>query len=204
LAFTARVLIYHRGQLPRPATKAESLPSHFHRLAHTLAVRATSKRATRGVLSVGGRAFPCALGRSGQRALKREGDGATPIGQWALRQVFYRSDRIARPRTGLPVKAIRQRDGWCDAPADRNYNRAVRLPYPASSETLFRADGVYDLIVVLSHNERPRMRGGGSAIFIHIARTNYAPTEGCIALRRRDLQQVLATCRRGSRIDIGT
>jgi L,D-peptidoglycan transpeptidase YkuD (ErfK/YbiS/YcfS/YnhG family) len=126
------------------------------------------------------------------------------MGQWALRQVLYRSDRIARPHTGLPVKAIRQSDGWCDAPADRNYNRVVRLPYPASIETLFRADGVYDLIVVLSHNERPRMRGGGSAIFIHIARANYAPTEGCIALRRRDLQHVLATCRRRSRIDIGT
>jgi L,D-peptidoglycan transpeptidase YkuD (ErfK/YbiS/YcfS/YnhG family) len=165
-----------------------------------LVVRATSKRANRGVLSVAGRAVPCALGRSGQRAIKREGDGATPMGQWTLRQVFYRSDRIPRPRTGLPIKQIRTSDGWCDAPADRNYNRAVRLPYSASIENLHRADGVYDLIVVLSHNERPRQRGRGSAIFIHIARPGYTPTEGCIALNRRDLQHVLATCRRHSHI----
>jgi L,D-peptidoglycan transpeptidase YkuD (ErfK/YbiS/YcfS/YnhG family) len=93
--------------------------------------------------------MPCALGRSGQRSNKREGDGATPLGQWTLRQVLYRSDRIARPRTGLPIKRIHKSDGWCDAPADRNYNRAVRLPYPASIENLYRTDGVYDLIVVL-------------------------------------------------------
>jgi L,D-peptidoglycan transpeptidase YkuD (ErfK/YbiS/YcfS/YnhG family) len=146
--------------------------------------------------------MPCALGRSGQRSNKREGDGATPLGQWTLRQVLYRSDRIARPRTGLPIKRIHKSDGWCDAPADRNYNRAVRLPYPASIENLYRTDGVYDLIVVLSHNERPRLRGAGSAIFIHIARDGYTPTEGCIALSRRDLQHVLAICRRRSRIII--
>ncbi len=144
--------------------------------------------------------MPCALGRSGQRAIKREGDGATPMGQWTLRQVRYRSDRIAQPRTGLPVKAIHKSDGWCDAPADRNYNRAVRLPYPASVEILYRADGVYDLIVVLSHNARPRLRGAGSAIFIHIARAGFPPTEGCIALSRRDLLNMLATCRCRSRI----
>jgi L,D-peptidoglycan transpeptidase YkuD (ErfK/YbiS/YcfS/YnhG family) len=121
-----------------------------------------------------------------------------------LRLVLYRSDRIFRPRTGLPIKVIRKSDGWCDAPADRNYNRAVRLPYPASNEHLHRADSVYDLIVVLSHNERPRVRGHGSAIFIHIARPGYTPTEGCIALSRRDLLHVLALCGRGCCIRVYT
>jgi L,D-peptidoglycan transpeptidase YkuD (ErfK/YbiS/YcfS/YnhG family) len=165
-----------------------------------MVVRALSRRAPRGVLSVAGRTFPCALGRRGQRAIKREGDGATPIGRWDLRSVLYRSDRIPRPHTGLPIKAMRRSDGWCDAPGDRNYNRAVRNPYPASTEQLFRADHVYDLLVVLSHNERPRKRGCGSAIFMHVARPGFSPTEGCVALRIEDLRRVLEVCRRNSRI----
>jgi L,D-peptidoglycan transpeptidase YkuD (ErfK/YbiS/YcfS/YnhG family) len=167
-----------------------------------LVVHTISKRATRGVLSMGGRSFPCALGRSGQTVLKREGDGATPIGRWTLRRVLYRRDRTTRPRTGLPIKIIGKADGWSDAPADRNYNRAVQLPYAASAEHLYRADDVYDLIVVLSHNERPRMRGCGSAIFMHVARPGYRPTEGCVALSRSDLRIVLETCGRGARIII--
>ena len=94
-------------------------------------------------------------------------------------------------RTALPVRAIRRRDGWCDAPADRNYNRPVRLPYPASAERLWREDALYDLVVVLDYNERPRVRGRGSAIFMHVAKPGYAPTEGCIALARPHLVRLL-------------
>ena len=89
------------------------------------------------------------------------------------------------------MRAIRPRDGWCDAPADRNYNRPVRHPYPASAERLWRADGLYDVVVVLGYNDRPRVRGRGSAIFMHVARPGYAPTEGCIALARPHLLRVL-------------
>jgi L,D-peptidoglycan transpeptidase YkuD (ErfK/YbiS/YcfS/YnhG family) len=167
-----------------------------------LRVLAISRRATRGSLTVGSLTLPCALGRSGQKANKREGDGATPIGRWTLRQVLYRRDRGLRPHTGLPLRTIGQADGWCDAAADRNYNRAVRLPYHASTEAMYRTDKLYDLVVVLSHNEQPRVRGAGSAIFIHVARTGYQPTEGCIALSARDLRLVLTKCRRGSRVVI--
>ena len=135
--------------------------------------------------------FPCALGRAGCRVRKREGDGATPIGHWRLRAVLYRPDRVQRPRTHLPVRAIRPCDGWCDAPADRNYNRPVRHPYPASAERLWRADGLYDIVVVLDCNDRPRVRGRGSAIFMHVAKPGYAPTEGCIALARAHLLRLL-------------
>ena len=169
-----------------------------------MVVRALSAGGRRGWLLMGGRGFPCALGRSGRRAVKREGDGATPIGRWELRKILYRRDRVLRPRSGLPVQAIKRSDGWCDAPADRNYNRAVPLPYPASTEALWRADRVYDLIVVLAHNERPRQRGCGSAIFMHLARPGYPPTEGCIALSARDLRQVLAVCARGARVGVGS
>jgi L,D-peptidoglycan transpeptidase YkuD (ErfK/YbiS/YcfS/YnhG family) len=154
-------------------------------------VEALSFRCTRGTLRVGDLRFPCALGRSGCTARKREGDGATPIGQWRLRAVLYRPDRLRRPRTALPVRAIRRRDGWCDAQADRNYNRPVRLPYPASAERLWREDALYDLLVVLDYNERPRTRGRGSAIFMHVAKSGYAPTEGCIALARPHLARLL-------------
>jgi L,D-peptidoglycan transpeptidase YkuD (ErfK/YbiS/YcfS/YnhG family) len=154
-------------------------------------VTVLSPGATRGTLTFAGLRFPCALGRTGCRARKREGDGATPIGQWRMRAVLYRPDRMRRPRTSLPVRAIRRHDGWCDASADRNYNRQVRLPYPASAERLWREDGLYDLVVVLDYNDRPRSRGRGSAIFMHVARPGYAPTEGCIALARGHLLRLL-------------
>ena len=141
-----------------------------------------------------------ALGRSSIRALKREGDGGTPLGRFPIRQVLYRADRGPRPRTKLPVRAIHATDGWCDDPADRNYNRLVTLPARRSAEGLQRADQLYDLVLVLGYNDRPRVRGRGSAIFVHLARPGYTPTEGCIALTRRDLLALLAQVRPGSAI----
>jgi L,D-peptidoglycan transpeptidase YkuD (ErfK/YbiS/YcfS/YnhG family) len=143
-----------------------------------------------------------ALGRSGAAALKREGDGATPLGRFALRLVLYRADRVPRPRTCLPVRAIRDHDGWCDDPADRNYNRLIRLPSRRSAEGLRRADHLYDVVLVLGYNDRPRIKGRGSAIFVHLVRPGYTPTDGCIGLSRHDLTVVLAQARPGSTIDI--
>lgn len=145
----------------------------------------------RGLVTVGQRSFPCALGRSGIKAVKREGDGATPLGVYRLVRIYYRADKVRRPTTRLPVVRIRPDDGWCDAPHDRNYNRWVRHPYPASAERLWRDDDLYDLVVVLSHNERPRVRNRGSAVFLHVARPGLKPTEGCVAMRRGDLLRVL-------------
>ena len=167
-----------------------------------LVVRRLSCKATQGVLEAGGWTFPCALGRSGSNARKREGDGATPRGTFRMLRVLYRADRRRRPRCGLPVTPIRPFDGWCDAVFDRNYNRQVRLPSPCSHETLTRADDVYDLIVVLDHNSRPRVHGHGSAVFMHIARANFEPTAGCIALAVGDLERVLAEVGPGTRITI--
>ena len=146
--------------------------------------------------------FPCVLGRAGRRARKREGDGATPLGCLRALRVLYRADRIQRPLTALPIRSIARDDGWCDAPCDRNYNRPVRHPYPASAERLWRADNLYDLIVVLDHNVRPRARRAGSAIFLHVARPDRAPTEGCIALRREHLLLLARQLGPGARIRI--
>jgi L,D-peptidoglycan transpeptidase YkuD (ErfK/YbiS/YcfS/YnhG family) len=163
-------------------------------------VRALSLAAARGVVRLGARNLPCALGRSGRRAMKREADGATPLGCWRLVRVFYRPDRLRRPSTCLPVAPLRPSDGWCDAAADRNYNRRVTHPYPASAERLWRADALYDVLVVLDYNLRPRVKGRGSAIFLHLARPGHAPTEGCIALARRDLLRLLQSAGPGARL----
>jgi L,D-peptidoglycan transpeptidase YkuD (ErfK/YbiS/YcfS/YnhG family) len=162
-----------------------------------------SAAATKGLVALGPHRFPCALGRGGTRARKREGDGATPMGRWGIGSVHFRPDRMRRPSTALCARALRPDDGWCDAPADRNYNRGVRHPYPASAERLWRRDGLYDLLAVLAYNDRPRIRGRGSAIFLHVASAGYAPTEGCIALRRRHLARLLERLRPGAVLQIG-
>ena len=154
-------------------------------------VRGLNARAATGTLTCGALTFPCALGRSGRTHRKCEGDGATPIGHWPIRLVLYRPDRLRRPETALPTLPIGPRDGWCDAAGDRNYNRRVTLPYPASHEALWRADGLYDICVVLGFNDGPCRQGGGSAIFIHVAAANFTPTAGCVALRRGDLLTLL-------------
>jgi len=163
-------------------------------------LRVRSRAATAGILQIGWQSLACALGRGGIRARKREGDGGTPRGTWHLRSVLYRADVSGRPLTALPVRRLQRHDGWCDAPGDRNYNRPVRHPYPASAERLWREDRLYDVVVVLDHNARPRVRGGGSAIFMHVAREGFQPTEGCIALRRADLCKVLRAMHRRSRL----
>jgi L,D-peptidoglycan transpeptidase YkuD (ErfK/YbiS/YcfS/YnhG family) len=143
----------------------------------------------------------CAVGRAGIRRDKREGDGATPAGIFALRRVLYRPDRLARPRTILPVTPIDPADGWCDAPEDAAYNRQVRLPHASSAERLWRDDRLYDLVAVTSHNSEPPVAGLGSAIFVHLARPDFAPTEGCVAFALADLRRVLAGWRPDDRLE---
>jgi L,D-peptidoglycan transpeptidase YkuD (ErfK/YbiS/YcfS/YnhG family) len=166
-------------------------------------VFARSDAETSGVLRCKNFQFPAALGRGGVRARKREGDGATPKGFWPVIEILYRPDRLRRPRTALPVRPLRPTGGWCDAPRDRNYNRKVTLPYPASHERLWRTDGLYDVIVVLDYNYARCVRGRGSAIFLHVARRGFAPTEGCIALKREHLLRLLAALPRSAVIAAG-
>ena len=146
----------------------------------------------------------CALGKSGVVAAadKREGDLASPAGTWPIRRLLYRPDKGPAPATALPIAAIAPEDGWCDAPDDAAYNRPVRLPYPASAERMWRDDGLYDLVVVLGHNDDPPVPGLGSAIFLHLARPDYGPTEGCVALARADLEALLAAAKPGDVLEI--
>ncbi len=150
-----------------------------------------------------GRAL-CALGPTGVIAApaKREGDGKTPLGLWPLRRALYRPDRGGPPATALPAQPIAPDDGWCDAPDDAAYNQPVRLPYPASAERLWRDDHLYDLLVVLGHNDDPVVPGLGSAVFLHLAWPDYRPTQGCVALARADLETLLALARPGDALRI--
>lgn len=146
---------------------------------------------TPGQLAFNGRIFRCALGKGGLSAFKREGDGATPLGVFPLRQCLYRADRLPAPATGLAVKAIGEQDGWCDDPKSPCYNLPVPLPFAYSHERLWRDDHAYDLIIPLGYNDDPVVPGKGSAIFMHVARGDYEPTEGCVALALPDLQSLL-------------
>ena len=149
-----------------------------------------------------GGAARAACGRSGVRPDKREGDGASPQGRFPLLRAFYRADRIAAPPTRLPMAALRPADGWVDDPADPRYNRLVSLPYPAHHEEMWRVDGLYDLVVLIGYNTDPAVPGRGSAIFLHVARPDFAATEGCIAIPRDVLVGLLGLLGPGSMITI--
>lgn len=157
-----------------------------------------------GQMDIGGHKVRCALGPAGVKpaAEKREGDGASPAGVWPIRKVLYRPDRGAKPQTALPVAAMAPDDGWCDAPDDPAYNRAVDLPYPASAEAMWREDGIYDVVVVLGHNDDPAVAGAGSCIFLHLNRPDYPPTQGCVAIAREDLERLLRKARPGDAVEI--
>ena len=173
-------IVVRAGSAPSPATPSPNAPSQ-------------------GTLSWPGGLMRCALGRGGVRADKREGDGATPVGRFPLRRLLYRPDRLpGPPATGLPASPIGPDDGWCDESADPRYNRPVPLPCAVSHERLWRDDGLYDVVVVLGHNDAPPLPGRGSAIFLHVARPGYEPTEGCVALALADLLTLVAACDGGA------
>ncbi|HWD26843.1 MAG TPA: L,D-transpeptidase family protein [Rhizomicrobium sp.] len=143
-----------------------------------------------------------ALGRCGAGIKQCEGDGVTPRGTWPARRVLYRADKLAKPQTALPIAAIAPGDGWCDAPDDPAYNTQVTLPFPAGHERLWRDDDLYDLVVVLGFNDDPVVPGAGSAIFLHVARPDFGPTEGCVAFALSDLLAIVARLSPGDTVTI--
>lgn len=154
-------------------------------------VRPRPGHKTQGQLIAGTMVLRCALGKSGITARKREGDGGTPLARMPLLYGFKRPDKKVPSTQALVLKALRKDDGWCEVVSDRNYNRLVRIPYHASHETMWRKDDLYDVCIVMDWNIRPRRRAKGSAIFFHLARPDYTPTQGCIALSRADMNRLL-------------
>jgi L,D-peptidoglycan transpeptidase YkuD (ErfK/YbiS/YcfS/YnhG family) len=155
-------------------------------------IRARPADRRQGWLVAGPWRIKVALGRSGVRADKREGDGATPMGHYRLVRLWWRRDRMARPLTLLPARAIGPADAWCEDPADRRYNRAIKLARGEAGDRLHRIDALYDMVIEINHNARPRIAGRGSAVFIHVARAGLAPTAGCIAMPAATLRRLLS------------
>ena len=156
-----------------------------------LTVRARPGNPSQGLLVAGRQVFPCALGRGGISAVKREGDGATPLAAMRILSGYFRGDHVAARRTRLGMTPIYANLGWCEVPGDRNYNRPVKIPYGASHETMRRADRLYDYCLVLDWNISPRRRGRGSAIFFHLARPGFTPTQGCVAVTAKVMARLL-------------
>jgi L,D-peptidoglycan transpeptidase YkuD (ErfK/YbiS/YcfS/YnhG family) len=164
----------------------------MRRQLSSITVRRKPGAAARGWLIAGPLSLPVALGRGGIKANKREGDGATPRGTFRLKRLWWRADRHPRPATLLPVRRIARDDGWCEDAADRRYNRPVKLKPGSQADRLARGDALYDFVVELDHNTRPRIAGRGSAVFIHAARPGMTPTAGCVALNLTSLRRLLA------------
>ncbi len=156
-----------------------------------LTVRPRPGHPSQGLLSAGHTVFRCALGRGGISSRKREGDGATPLGPMRVMSGYYRRDHVAVRATRLGMKSIAASLGWCEVPEDRNYNRPVKIPYGASHETMRRADSLYDYCLVLDWNISIRKRGRGSAIFFHLARPDFTPTQGCVAVTEKVMERLL-------------
>ena len=165
-------------------------------------VRARPGQKTKGWLFAGPSVIPVALGRSGIKPGKREGDGGTPAGRFHPLRLWWRADRRRRPQTRLPLRRIGPADAWCEDPHDRRYNRPFRRSVNEPGDRLRRHDALYDLIVEIDHNTRPRVAGRGSAVFLHLARPGFGPTAGCVAMRANDLERLLAQLSPKTRIHI--
>jgi L,D-peptidoglycan transpeptidase YkuD (ErfK/YbiS/YcfS/YnhG family) len=157
----------------------------------TIYVHSIKGNAQKGRVFAGNFNFSCALGKGGTTRKKREGDGATPLGSFHLRRLWYRTDQINRPQTRLMIRTIKPSDGWCDASKHPRYNKPVRLPFSSSHERMWRDDALYDCVIEIGWNDQPAIPGQGSAIFMHIARPGYKPTEGCVALSKKDLMKLI-------------
>jgi L,D-peptidoglycan transpeptidase YkuD (ErfK/YbiS/YcfS/YnhG family) len=168
----------------------------------TVVVRQAPGAKTRAIVQFGSLSMPAAIGRSGRTALKREGDGGTPIAAMKLLYGFTRGDRVRFLQTSLPIKRTRGNMLWCDQSGNANYNRLVRAPFAPSHEEMTRADGLYDICLVLDWNITARRRNLGSAIFFHLIRPGYEPTAGCIAVTLGDMRRLIRHLRKGDVVKV--
>ena len=175
-------------------------PAQNRKKSHLVMVSARAGTKQQGLLRVGNLTVRCALGKSSIGILKREGDGKTPLAAMKVLFGFYRGDRWPVMSRAPWLSPVHENLGWCDAPYDQNYNRAITRPYFASHETLIRDDGLYDCVIVLNWNMQPRANNRGSAIFMHVARQGYRPTEGCIAVSKRDMMRLVKVLTPGMRV----
>ena len=168
--------------------------TEYYKMCESIFINAANRTLTCGSLTLA-----CRIGKAGyiDGAKGREGDAKTPLGEYRLRFGLYRPDRLPKPRSDLTFRALRENDGWCDAAGDPAYNRLIRLPSPSSHEALWREDGAYDIILVISHNDSPPVSGLGSAVFIHVAQPDDRQTLGCVALAPENMVRLLPHLKMG-------
>jgi L,D-peptidoglycan transpeptidase YkuD (ErfK/YbiS/YcfS/YnhG family) len=171
-------------------------------MSDVLTVQVDSGESCLAWASLGARRWRCVIGAGGIREDKLEGDGATPVGLYPLRHIYFRNDRLVLPKVRLPARPISAHDGWCDDPRSPAYNWLVRIPNEWSHETMWRQDGLDDLLVVVGYNDDPPEGEWGSAIFLHIARDDMSPTHGCIAFSRADLLELITLLGPETRLNI--
>ena len=144
----------------------------------------------------------CALGKRGIDYKKREGDLITPKGEYKIKYILYRKDRIKKIQSKIKKIVIKKNMGWCDDPKSKQYNKLVKLPFKYKFEKLHRKENIYDIILVLNYNMNPVIRNRGSAIFIHIAKNNYEKTKGCVAIKKVYLLKILKELKTNSGVKI--
>ena len=147
--------------------------------------------------------FRCALGKNGIKKKMKEGDFITPRGKYKLIKIYYRPDRIKKINSPLKKIKIKKNMGWCDDVNSKYYNKQIKINDKISHEKLYRKDSLYDILVVLNYNLNPIIRGKGSAIFLHVAKKNYSKTQGCIALKRNELLNLVSKIKKNTQIKIG-
>jgi len=133
----------------------------------------------------------CCVGKSGVKKAKKEGDLATPKGTFKLGLLYYRRDRIKPPKCKIKKKIIRKNMGWCNDSKSDKYNKEINFPYKYSSEKLYKKENIYDLFLLIKYNTNPIIKKKGSAIFLHISKKNYQPTQGCVAISKKDFLKIL-------------
>ena len=142
------------------------------------------------------------LGKNGIGQKKKEGDLITPIGDYPLREVFYRTDRVKLPTLKIPSQSINIKHAWCNDSSFPEYNTLVNLPFKGTHEKMWRNDHLYNIVIVIGYNDQPVFPEKGSAIFIHLAHNNFNPTEGCIGIRESTMKKILNHIEPNSRIII--
>ena len=153
-------------------------------------------------LTYGNYKVKCAVGKRGIKRKKKEGDLSTPKGTFQVKKVYYRHDKVKNLKTIFKKIVIRKNMGWCDDPRSNRYNKLIKYPFKYKSEKLFRTDNIYDIILVLNFNMNPIKKDKGSAIFIHVAKSKFSPTKGCVALEKKELRKLLKTLKKNSKIKI--
>jgi len=144
----------------------------------------------------------CALGKRGIGNKRREGDFITPKGNFKIKYILYRKDRIKRIQSKIKKIIIKKNMGWCDDPVSKNYNKLIKIPSEYNYEKLYKKDNVYDIILVLNYNMNPVVKNKGSAIFIHVTKANYKKTEGCVAIKKVHLLKIIKELKKNIKIKI--